>query len=85
MVRTYLKTVLMGKVDVLFIFIVYTVAALGCLQINVGHLGFSNRLPEHIALVMAQINTVNVTACIFAFDSVRLGKAAGENKYTEYQ
>lgn len=63
-----LQTILVGKLYVLRILVVDIVAAFGGLQINVSHLGvLTNGLPKHFALIVTQVNSVNVRARIFTF------------------
>lgn len=66
MIGTNLKPVFMGKLDVAFIFIVNTVATLSGFKIDVSHLGIiANSLPEHLALIVTQVNTMHMRARVF--------------------
>ena len=57
----------MGEVDVALEVRVDTVATLGSLQIDVGHLGIlAHRLPEHLSLVVAQVDAMHMVAGILA-------------------
>lgn len=69
MVGTDLQPVTMGKVDVLLECRVDAVAALRRLQIDVGIVGFlTDMFPKNIALIMAQVDAVNVLASVLALD-----------------
>ena len=57
----------MGEVDVALEVRVDTVATLGSLQIDVGHLGIlAHRLPEHLSLIVAQVDAMHMVAGILA-------------------
>ena len=67
MVGAYLQSVTMGQINVTFILRVYAVATFGSLQIDVRHLGFlANGFPEHLALIVAHVDAVNMVAGILA-------------------
>jgi len=69
MVGTDLQPVTMGKVDVLLECRVDAVAALRRLQIDVGIVGIlADMFPKNIALIMAQVDAVNVLASVLALD-----------------
>ena len=53
----------MGQLDVTFITVVNTVTALSSLQIDIRHLRIlTHMLPEHLPLIMAQVNAMNMMA-----------------------
>ena len=55
----------MGQLDVTFITVVNTVTALSSLQIDIRHLRIlTNMLPEHLTLIMAQVDAMNMTTGI---------------------
>ncbi len=67
MVGADLEPVTMGKIDVALIAWIDVVAALGSLQIDIGHVRvLADGLPENIALIVAEIDAVNMAAGVFA-------------------
>lgn len=68
MIRANLEPIFVGQFDILFVFAVDIVASFGGLKVHVGHLGVvAYRFPEHVALIMAQVDAVDVGAGILAF------------------
>lgn len=66
-IRAHLEAVLMSQFYVALVLAVYVVAPLGGLEIHVSHLGvLANSLPEHIALIVAHIYTVDMRTGILA-------------------
>ena len=64
-VGAHFQSVAMSQIDVALELRVDAVAAFGGLQIHVGHLGIlADGLPEHVALISAQVDAVHVTAGI---------------------
>lgn len=72
MVRPHLQAIAVCQVDVLLIAVINIVSALRSLQIDVSHLRFAHRLPEHGALVVAQVDAMDMSAGIFAFHATLL-------------
>ena len=67
MIRTYFHSVAMSQVDILLVFAVDVGSALGSFQINVSHLRVvAHGFPEHVALIMTQVDAVNVPTSVFA-------------------
>ena len=59
MIRPHLETIAMSQVDIGFVAVVNAVASFGCLQVDISHTGIvANRLPEHFALIVAQVDAV---------------------------
>ena len=57
----------MGQLNVSFKSGINTVATLSSLQIDVSHIGiFTNNLPKHVSLIVAQIYAVNVRTGVLA-------------------
>ena len=76
MIAAHLQTVAVSQLDVPFVAVVYAVAALGGLQIDVRHVGIlAQCLPEHLALIVAHVYAVYVCACVLALHVAQhLGK-----------
>lgn len=67
MIRTYFHSVAMSQVDILLVFAVDVGSSLGSFQINVSHLRVvAHGFPEHVALIMTQVDAVNVPTSVFA-------------------
>lgn len=67
MIRTYFHSVAMSQVNILLVFAVDVGSALGSFQINVSHLRVvAHGFPEHVALIMTQVDAVNVPTSVFA-------------------
>ena len=67
MIRTYFHSVAMSQVDILLVFAVDVRSALSSFQINVSHLRVvAHGFPEHVALIMTQVDAVNVPTSVFA-------------------
>lgn len=67
MIRTHFHSVAMSQVDILLVFAVDVGSALGSFQINVSHLRVvAHGFPEHVALIMTQVDAVNVPTSVFA-------------------
>ena len=67
MIGTDHESVLVRHQDVLLEFIVDAVASLGCFQVDECHFGIlADSLPEDIALIVAQVDAVNVLTRVFA-------------------
>ena len=65
-VGPYLHSIPMRQVDILLVSAVYIGSSFSCLQIDVSHLGIiANRLPEHLALIVTQVNTMHMRARVF--------------------
>ena len=65
-VGTHLESVPMSQVDVLLILGVYVGSAFSSFQIDISHLGIiTYSFPKDIPLVMAEVNTMHMTAGIF--------------------
>ena len=78
-VGAHLQAMAMGQVDVALVAGVYAVAALGGLQVDVGHLGVvANGLPEHLALIVAHVNAMNVLTGVFALQVGILVNGGGD-------
>jgi hypothetical protein len=82
----------MGKVDVLCIFVVDIVSSLCGFQIDIRHLGIRPySFPEHVALIVAQVDAMNVLACVLALGKTALRMKTGacghrhEGEYDSYQ
>lgn len=83
-VGSYLEPVPVSQVDVLLILGVYVGSAFSSFQIDISHLGIiTYSFPKDIPLVMAEVNTMNMTAGIFTLHlSVKpKGKYYGNNCY----
>ena len=66
MITSHLQSVTVGQFDVTLITLVDTVTTLRSLQIDIRHLGvLANGLPEHLTLIMRQIDTMHMTTGIF--------------------
>lgn len=67
MIRTHFHSVAMSQVDILLVFAVDVGSSLGSFQINVSHLRVvAHGFPEHVALIMTQVDAVNVPTSVFA-------------------
>ena len=83
-VGAYLQTVAVGEVDVALEVGVDAVAALGGLQIDVGHLGvLADGLPEHLALVVREVDAVDVGAGVLALQIGVLGLRLSQCRQVE--
>ena len=70
-VRPHLQAVLLRQRDVLGVALVDVGAALGSLEVDVGHLAIvADGLPEHFALVVAHVQAVDVVASVLTLDGV---------------
>ena len=68
-IRSHLQPVTMRQFDVTLITLVDTVATLRSLQIDIGHLGvLANGLPEHLPLVVRQVDAVHMTTGVLTHD-----------------
>lgn len=65
MIRPDLQTIAMGQVNVLLVLVINTASTFGRLQVDISHLCLAYSLPEHITLIMAQVNAMNMATCIF--------------------
>ena len=69
MIRSHFQAVAMGQFDVTLIALVNTVATLRGLQIDIRHLCvLTYRLPEHLPLIVRQIDAVHMAAGVFTHD-----------------
>ena len=67
MIRTHFHSVAMSQVDILLVFAVDVGSSLGSFQINISHLRVvAHGFPEHVALIMTQVDAVNVPTSVFA-------------------
>lgn len=67
MIRTHFHSVAMSQVDILLVFAVDVGSSLSSFQINVSHLRVvAHGFPEHVALIMTQVDAVNVPTSVFA-------------------
>ena len=67
MVASHLQSVAMSQFDILCVFIINSVTTFSCLQIDVLHLRvITDRLPEHLSLVMTEVDAMNMRTGIFA-------------------
>ena len=82
MVGTHLQTIAVSQIDILLVFIINAVAAFRGLEIDVSHLRIAHRLPEHIALIVAQVDAVDVAAGVLTLH-MRLGKGTAEAQQTD--
>ena len=65
MVRADFQSMPMGHLYIAFITVVNTVTTFRCLQIDIRHLGlFTNSLPEHITLIVTEVDTMNMVTCV---------------------
>ena len=81
MIRTHFHSVAMSQVDILLVFAVDVGSSLGSFQINVSHLRVvAHGFPEHVALIMTQVDAVNVPTSVFALHlgmgSQEIGRAS---------
>lgn len=73
MVRAHLQAIRISQFKVLLVFIVNFVSSFSRLDVYVSHSGvFANNLPEHFALVVADVNAVNVRTCVLALNILHL-------------
>ena len=82
-VGAHLQTIAVGQVDVAFKIGVDAVATLGSLQVDVGHLRIlANRLPEHLALIVRQVDAVDVRTGVLA---LQIGVVVGLSLYRKVE
>lgn len=72
MVGADLEPIVVGKVYVLLVFVVYPRTTFRGLEVDIRHFAFSNGLPKHRALIMAQVYAVNMPAGVLAFHAPAL-------------
>ena len=70
MIRSNFQSVAVGEVYVLLVFAVNTASTFCGFKIYISHFRSTDGLPKHVALIVTQVNTVDVTACVFAFHIV---------------
>ena len=69
MVTAHLQTVTVRQLNVALKIGVYAVAALRGFQVNVSHLSIlADRLPEHLSLIVAEVDTMNVLTGVLTLD-----------------
>ena len=69
MIRSHFQAVAMGQFDITLIALVNTVATLRGLQIDIRHLCvLAYRLPEHLTLIVRQIDAVHMAASVLTHD-----------------
>ena len=57
----------MSQINILLIFAIYIGSTFGSLQIDIRHLGvIAHRFPKHIALIVAEVYAMHMTAGILA-------------------
>ena len=50
-----------GEFDIAYIFVIAVITSFGCFEINIGHFGIvSDNFPKNVALIMAEVNTVDM-------------------------
>ena len=85
MVGAHLQPILMCQLDVVLKLLVDAVATFRGFQVNIGHVGVvADDFPKHIALIMADVNAVDVGASVLALHNV-LADNRGECKEGEKQ
>ena len=73
MVAAHLETLLMGHPDVALKGGINAVATLSSLQIDISHVGIvAQCLPEHLALIVAEVDAMNMGTGVFALHIVVL-------------
>ena len=66
-IGAHLESISVGEVDVVLVFAVHVGASLGGLEIHVCHLGVvTDGFPEHIALIVAEVDAVYVLTGVLA-------------------
>ena len=74
MVGTHFQTMTVSLLDVAKVCLVLCLLAFCGLEIYVGHVAVvAQCLPPHVALVMAHVQAVDVVACVFTLNPIRLG------------
>ena len=78
MIGTNFQTVAVGKPYVLLVFLVDSVASLRSFYIDIGHLGVvADMLPEHLALIVTNVDTMDMCTCVFTKHIIVLGTQRG--------
>lgn len=83
MIGSYFEAMTTSHEDVVLEAVIFSVASLGSLDIDVGHIGiFAHRLPEDVALIVGDIYAMHMLAGIFTLHSlgVRYYGKKGKNE-----
>lgn len=80
MIGAHFQSVFMSQVYVGFIFLVDAVAAFGAFDVDIRHLGGAHRFPEYVALIVAQVNAVDMGAGVFTLSDILSMQRQGANR-----